>query len=82
MSSTWSTRTDGFGWYYGTYHTDHRQMNVRRIIVLNSPMNGIKCEAFVGGDYIGEYDSLAEAQVACETYIEKTKDQDGTDQDV
>jgi hypothetical protein len=65
----WSTRADGFGFYYGFASQDHRQMNVRRVVVLESQIQTIRCEAFVGGVFVGEYDTIAEAQVGCEEYI-------------
>lgn len=68
-TSKWSTRPDGFGFYYGFYDQDHRQMNVRRVYVMGAQLNILRYEGFVGGEWIGEWDTLAEAQVQCEEYI-------------
>lgn len=69
MTSKWSSRTDGFGFWYGFYDGDHRQMNVRQIFVLNCHYDSLKYEGFVGGCHVGEWNTLAEAQVGCEEYI-------------
>lgn len=65
----WSTRTDGLGFFYGMYKM--RDMNVRLIhIPARQVIPRMQWEAFVDGKWIGEFNYVDEAKLACEIWIE------------